>query len=74
VASGRGASNAWARHISEDPRVRLRVNDQLYELGAVRTDDASEREAFLEAAHRKYDFEADDEQQAQAILIRLDPR
>ncbi len=74
VASGRGESNAWARHISEDPRVRLRVNDALYELRAVRTEDPSEREAFLEAAHRKYDFEVDEEQQTQAILFRLVPR
>lgn len=71
VASGRGESNAWAKYISEDPRVRLRVNDDLYELRAVRTDDPSDREAFLAAAHEKYDFEVDEEQQVQAILFRL---
>jgi hypothetical protein len=74
VASGRGESSAWAKHISEDPRVRLRVNEDLYELRAVRTDDPSEREAFLEAAHRKYDFEVNEEQQAKGILFRLVPR
>ncbi len=71
VASGRGESNAWAKHLSEDSRVRLRVNEDLYELRAVRTDDPSEREAFLEAAHQKYDFEVNKEQQAKAILFRL---
>ena len=74
VASGRGEENAWARHLAEDPRVRLRVNEDIYELRAVRTDDPAERDAFLEAAHRKYDFEVDEEQQAKSILFRLDPR
>ena len=74
VASDRGESNAWAMHISEDPRVRLRVNEDLYELRAERTDDPSEREAFAEAAHRKYDFELSEEQEATGILFRLVPR
>jgi hypothetical protein len=74
VASGRGEENAWAKHLLEDPRVRLRVNDSLYELQAARTDDPAERDAFLEAAHKKYDFEVDEEQQSKAILFRLDPR
>jgi hypothetical protein len=74
VASGRGEENAWARHILEDPHVRLRVNEYVYELRAVRTDDPAERDAFLEAAHEKYEFEVDAEQQSKAILFRLDPR
>jgi hypothetical protein len=75
VAAGRGESSAWAKHVLADPRVRLRVNEDIYELRAVRTDDASERDAFLEAAHRKYgDFEVSEEQRANAFLIRLEPR
>ena len=35
VASGRGESAAWAKHIAADPRVRLRVGEDLYELSAV---------------------------------------
>ena len=74
VASGRGESSAWVGHLSEDPRVRLRVNEDLYELRAARSDDPSEREAFAEAAHRKYDFELSEEQEAKGILFRLVPR
>jgi hypothetical protein len=74
VASGRGEENAWAGHILEDPRVRLRVGEDIYELRAVRTDDPAERDAFLQAAHQKYDFEVDAEQRSKAILFRLDPR
>jgi len=74
VASGRGESATWAKHIAADPRVRLRVGGDLYELRAVRTDDPAEREAFLEAAHRKYQFEPEEEQRADAILFRLEAR
>jgi hypothetical protein len=74
VASGRGESNTWAKHLLADPRVRLRVNEDLYELSAVRTDDPAERDAFLEAAHRKYDFEVEDDQRTEAVLFRLEPR
>ena len=74
VASGRGAEAAWARHIAADPRVRLRVGEDLYELEAVRTDDAAELDAFLAAAKAKYDFEPEPDQAEDAILFRLQPR
>ncbi len=74
VASGRGEEAAWAQHIAADPRVRLRVGDDLYELVAVRTDDAAELDAFRAALKRKYDAEPDAEQEAEAILFRLEPR
>ena len=75
VASGRGESAAWAKHISADPRVRLRVGEDVYELSAVRTTDEAEMNAFLDAAKKKYeDFEPDQEQRREAILFRLEPR
>jgi hypothetical protein len=75
VASGRGESAAWAKHIAADPRVRLRVGDDLYELVAVRTADEAEMNAFIEAARKKYDgFEPDEQQRKEAILFRLEPR
>ena len=64
----------WARYIAEDPRVRLRLGDDLFELRAVLTDDPSELDAFLAAAKRKYDFEPKPEQRAKAALFRLEPR
>ncbi|MEE9281028.1 MAG: adenylate/guanylate cyclase domain-containing protein [Myxococcota bacterium] len=36
LASGRGGEASWVEHISEDPDVRLRVGDTIYELRAVR--------------------------------------
>ena len=75
IASGRGESAAWAKHIAADPRVRLRVGEDLYELGAVRTTDEAELNAFIDAAKKKYeDFEPDERQRSEAILFRLEPR
>ena len=75
VASGRGESAAWAKHISTDPRVRLRVGADLYELNAVRTADEAELDEFLDAAKKKYaDFDPDPQQRSEAILFRLEPR
>jgi hypothetical protein len=75
IASGRGESAAWAKHIAADPRVRVRVGNDLYELVAVRTADEAEMNAFLDAAKKKYeDFEPDESQRKEAILFRLEPR
>lgn len=73
VAAG-DAENAWASHIANDPNVRLRVEDDVYELRATRTEDPAEMEAFLAAALAKYDFEPEPEQRESAALFRLEPR
>jgi hypothetical protein len=70
VASGK-SDNAWATHIAADDRVRLRVDESIYELRAVRDDSADGRERFLAAAKAKYDFEPDPEQTSGAILFKL---
>ena len=75
IASGRGESATWAKHIAADPRVRLRVGEDLYELSAVRTADEGELDAFIAAAKKKYEyFEPDERQRREAILFRLEPR
>lgn len=74
VASGGGASAGWAQHIAEDPRVRLRVEDAIYELRAAQTTDEAELDTFLAAAQKKYDFEPKPEQREEAVLFRLTPR
>ncbi len=73
VAAG-DAGSAWAGHLQADPRVRLRVGESIYELTAVPVRDEPEREAFLAGVKQKYDFEPDDEQRANSLLFRLDPR
>jgi hypothetical protein len=70
VASGK-SDNAWATHIAADDRVRLRVDESIYELRAVRDDSADGRERFLAAAKAKYDFEPDPEQTSDATLFKL---
>ncbi|MCG8590872.1 MAG: hypothetical protein MJE66_16390 [Proteobacteria bacterium] len=73
VAAGDPTSR-WVDHIEADPRVRLRIENAVYELVATRTEDPGERNAFLAAVKRKYDFEPDAEQRGQAALFRLEPR
>jgi hypothetical protein len=73
IAAGE-SSNTWAQHILEDPNVRLRVGDDLYELVAERTDSEADRNTFIERAQAKYDWELDEEQAASAILFRLRSR
>lgn len=74
VVAGAGPETTWAQHIEQDPNVRLRVGDALYELRAVKANDEANRASFLVAAKKKYDFEPDDEDTSKAVLYRLDPR
>jgi hypothetical protein len=70
VASG-SAENTWARAITADDRVRLRVDGSIFELRAVRDDTTEGRDRFLAAAKAKYDFEPEGDQAADAVLFRL---
>ncbi len=74
LASGGGGDARWVRYIAEDPNVRLRVGDTIYELRAVRVADDEERERFLAALKRKYDWKPEPEQSEEAWLFRLEPR
>ena len=74
LASGAGGEAVWAAHIAQDPDVRLRLGHNIYELRAVRITDDAERERFLQALKRKYDWEPSGEEGQQAWLFRLDPR
>jgi len=73
VAAG-DTGNQWAKNIAADPRVRLRLGDDVYELSATRTEAEEDLETFLAAAKQKYDFEPDPEQREKAALFRLGPR
>ncbi|MCP4005570.1 MAG: nitroreductase family deazaflavin-dependent oxidoreductase [bacterium] len=74
LASGRGNKAAWVEHIEADPNVRLRVGDTIYELLAVRVGKETNREGFLEALTRKYDWKPSAQERDEAVLFRLDPR
>ena len=74
VVAGTGPETTWAQHIENDDRVRLRVDEAIYELRAVLDDSVASRDAFLSAAKAKYDFEPDGDEADEAILFRLEPR
>ena len=44
----------WVAHIADDPRVRLRIGETLYERKAVRVRDAAELESVLTLFEKKY--------------------
>ena len=74
IASGSGAEAKWSQNIAEDHRVRLRVDDSIYELVATEANDDVSRTLFIEAAKKKYDFDPDEADASKAILYRLDAR
>lgn len=68
----------WNRVVADDPNVRLRVGDQLFELTIAPITDAREFERAFAALGRKYPFwsEKDPEEESQRTfaLLRLRPR
>jgi len=73
IAAG-DASSAWVRGIAEDPDVRLKIGDSIFELHAVRTDGEAEIDAYLAAVKKKYDFEPEPDQRTDAVIFRLEAR
>ena len=45
----------WVRNVSRDPRIRVKVDDSLYSLRAVRVDDEALRKRLLEKLVDKYE-------------------
>jgi hypothetical protein len=66
--------SAWVEHIEADPKVRLRVNDSIYELRAARVAEQQEFDRFSDAYERKYDTRPRNENVAEAYLFRLAAR
>lgn len=65
----------WVKNVLADPRVRLRVHGRLYDLAAVRVEDAAERESVRAALLAKYEVEAgEDGHEDRAWIFRLEPR
>lgn len=74
VAAGSGETS-WTRNIAENPDVRLRVGETVYELRAVKVTDAAELDRIRAAYGRKYEMTDDQrEQSASATVFRLVPR
>ena len=71
---GTSPDTAWSQHIADDPRVRLRLGETLYELRAERAGEDADREAYWASVKRKYDYEPDPEQMEGGLFFRLFPR
>lgn len=67
------AERDWVKHVLSDPRVRLRIGGIVYELRAVRVEDAEEREAVRARMLAKYDVELDDHAE-NAWIFRMEAR
>lgn len=66
--------SAWVEHIEADPKVRVRVNDSIYELAAARVAGQDEFDRFSDAYERKYDRRPRNENVSEAYLFRLSAR
>ena len=69
-----GTETRWAAHIAEDPRVRLRLDERLYDLRARRVVDTAELERFAEAWTSQSFFRRDPRRYEEVWLYELLPR
>ena len=65
----------WVKNIETDPRVRVRINGDVYELRAERLTDGATMDAFAEAWTSKHGFWARDPRKLDEVWVyRLLPR
>lgn len=64
----------WVVHMEDNPLVRIRIEDRLYDLRASRVTDPDEFARFSDAYEAKYDRRPGNENVAEAYLFRLEPR
>ena len=70
-----GANRAtWVEHMEQDPNVRLKIGDALYELRAERVTEQAEFDAFAAVYEGKYGNEPRNGNVDEAYLFRLLPR
>ncbi len=65
---------AWVEHLETDPRLRMRVGGDLYELSAVRVTSQEEFDRFADAYDAKYGLRPRNENVEEVYLLRLGPR
>jgi len=70
-----GANRAtWVEHMETDPRVRLLIDNALYELRSERITSQAEFDAFSDLYEEKYGNRPRNENVGEAYLFRLLPR
>ena len=66
-------TNTWAKNLSADPRMRVRVGEKLYDRRAVRVTDPLEAKLVISLYEKKYDYERDENGFGGPMQFRLDP-
>ena len=65
---------AWVEHLEADPRLRIKVDETIYELVSARVTDADEFARFAEKYEEKYGVRPRNENIAEIYLLRLTDR
>jgi len=78
-AGGQWPNKYWNSNVVSDPRIRLEMGDEIYELDAVVVDDPQEFQAALQALAAKYPFWQEmlskpESERPDMAMVRLDPR
>jgi hypothetical protein len=73
IASGSGPKTEWVSHLEENPEIRLRLENNIYELVVVKVTDSAELVGVHARYVEKYDLQSDVTPQ-DAWVYRLDPR
>jgi hypothetical protein len=66
--------STWVEHIEDDPNVRVRIEDQIYELRATRVESQDEFNQFSDGYEAKYGTRPRVEDASEAYLFRLEAR
>ena len=66
--------SSWVEHMEANPEVRIRAEDDLYELRASRVEDQDEFNRFSDAYEQKYGSRPRKEKVTEAYLFRLEAR
>ena len=66
--------SSWVEHMEANADVRIRVEDNLYEVRASRVEDQDEFARFSDAYEEKYGSRPGNENVAEAYLFRLEAR
>ena len=62
----------WSRYLENDPAVRVRIDNAIFELSAVLVTEPIERKRVLDAYVEKYDEDAGDSFVTDGLILRLD--
>ncbi|MCB1685349.1 MAG: hypothetical protein R3E82_19565 [Pseudomonadales bacterium] len=73
IATGEDGTR-WTENLTADPRVRLRVESNLYQLRTVRVLDPAEIDRVAAQYSKKYGLDAEDNWVEKALVYRLEPR